>query len=75
MKKLLKKFKNRLTRMDYSKLDSIELDGIDTRDYPDFCDAYIAYAEYKGRVCTDAELDKLNDDSDFVYELVQRRLY
>ena len=26
---------------------TIELDGIDTRDYPDFCDAFISYAEYE----------------------------
>ena len=28
--------------LDYSKVHDIEVDGIDTRDYPDFCDAYIA---------------------------------
>ena len=26
--------------MDYKKIDNIEIDGIDTKDYPDFCDAY-----------------------------------
>ena len=26
--------------MDYKKIDNIEVDGIDTKDYPDFCDAY-----------------------------------
>jgi hypothetical protein len=26
---------------------TIEIDDIDTRDYPDFCDAFISYAEYK----------------------------
>jgi hypothetical protein len=27
--------------MDYKKIDNIEIDGIDTKDYPDFSDAYI----------------------------------
>ena len=25
--------------MDYKLIDNIEVDGIDTKDYPDFCDA------------------------------------
>ena len=51
---------------------SIEVDGVDMRDYPDFCDAYIDYAEYAdGTPLTDAELDLLqNQESDYVYELV-----
>ena len=28
-------------------MGSIEIDGIDTEDYPDFSDAYIAYAEFE----------------------------
>lgn len=36
---------------------SIEIDGIDTEDYPDFVDAYITYAEYEdGTPLTDEEL-------------------
>jgi hypothetical protein len=51
---------------------SIEVDGVDMRDYPDFCDAYIDYAEYvDGAPLTDEELDLLqNQESDYVYELV-----
>lgn len=63
------------TELDYSKIEDIEVDGIDTRDYPDFCDAYISSATYKGREMTDAELDRLNEDSDFVYQAVQDKLY
>lgn len=61
--------------MDYSKLENIELDDIHTWDYPDFCDAYISYAEYDGKELTEKELDKLNEDYTFVYELVMERLY
>lgn len=61
--------------LDYSRIENIELDGIDTRDYPDFCDAYISSATYKGRDMTDLELDRLNEDRDFVYNKVLDRLY
>jgi hypothetical protein len=41
---------------------SIEIDGIDQRDYPDFSDAYISYAEFvDGTALNDLELDKLNN--------------
>jgi hypothetical protein len=61
--------------LDFSKIHSIEVGGIDTRDYPDFCDAYIEYAEYEGREMRDEELDFINDDSDFVYQCVMDFLY
>lgn len=61
--------------LDYSKIDNVEVDGIDTSDYPDFCDAFIASATYKGRPMTERELDALNSDGDFVYEAVQRHLF
>jgi hypothetical protein len=62
-------------KLDYSKISDVEVDGIDTRDYPDFCDAFIASAFYDDREMTDEELDILNDDGDFVYEAVQKHLY
>ena len=31
-------------KMDYKKIDNIEVDGIDTKDYPDFSNAYIVSA-------------------------------
>jgi len=62
-------------QMDYKKIDNIVIEGIDTKDYPDFCDAFIASADYDGVEMTDEQLDKLNEDSDFVYEAVQNFLY
>ena len=59
-------FKNKKT-MDYKKIDNIEIDGIDTKDYPDFCDAYISSADYDGKPMTDEQLDELNEDGDYVY--------
>ena len=48
---------------------SLYFDGIDHRDAPDYSDAYICEASYEdGTDLTDDELDKLNEDSQFVYE-------
>ena len=56
-----------------------EVDGIDTADYPDFCDAYIENASvfHNGvwRDATEDELDELNEDSDLVYKCVENELY
>jgi len=56
-------------------IENIDLDGIDTRDYPDFCDAYICYAEKDGRPLTEDELDRLNEDRDLVYDCVIDKLF
>ena len=61
--------------MDYRLIDNIELDGIDTKDYPDFCDAYIVSADYDGKPMTLGQLDELNEDTDFVYQCVQNYLF
>ena len=53
--------------MDYKKIDNIEMDGIDTKDYPDFCDAFICSADYDGVPMTEEQLDELNEDGDFLY--------
>jgi hypothetical protein len=58
---------------DINDLDhaTIEVDGVDPKDYPDFCDAYVSYACWKnGQELTDLELDQLNDShSDIAQEL------
>ena len=68
-------FKDFVTNFDYKKLDNVEVDGIDTKDYPDFCDAYIASATYDGRNMTEEELEYLNEDRDYVYEFVMNELF
>lgn len=67
-------------KLDYSKICDIELDGIDTRDYPDFCDAFIASANYEYapgefRELTEDELQALNEDFGYVYDLVWNHLF
>jgi hypothetical protein len=58
-------------------INSIEIDGVDRRDSPDFVDAYISYAEYEdGTELSDAELNELGEDGELVNELIfDRQLY
>lgn len=54
---------------DYKEIQCLEFEDIDYNDYPDFCDAHISKADYKGSEMTDEELDDLNmNHSQFVYE-------
>jgi hypothetical protein len=48
----------------------IEVDGVDSRDYPDFSDAYFSYACYEdGTPLTDDELNKFTEDNgDLLYK-------
>ena len=65
--------------LDYSKIDDVEIEGIDFGDYPDFSDAYITKAMYDDpktgeyRELTEDELDNL--DSAWVYEQVWEQIH
>lgn len=60
---------------DTNRVDNIEIDGIDTSDYPDFCDAFISYAEYDGVEMTEEQLEDLNENYDFVYDSIINHLF
>ena len=47
-----------MKKLDYSKIEDVYVAGINYRDAPDFCDAYIESAWYDGREMTDEELDE-----------------
>lgn len=51
-------------RIDINDVENLEVDGVDTKDYPDFCDAYFCYAEWKenGDELTDEQLDWLTEN-------------
>lgn len=51
---------------DYSEIDNIDMANV--TGYPDFTDAYIVSADYKGEPMTEDQLDILNEDTDFLYE-------
>ena len=54
-------------------IDSIEIDGIDMEDYPDFVDAYIVAAEYEdGTPLTDEELMQFQEEN---YDLVSQMIH
>lgn len=74
-KKQFKAWKASLGKPKLSELEDIEVEGVDTADHPDFCDAYISYATYKGRELTEAELDWVNQQSDFVYECALEQVF
>jgi len=53
----------------------VEFEGIDYKDAPEFCDAYIAYALYDGKEMTEEEIEELNDNKDTVFDLLEDYLY
>ena len=62
-----------LKEIDWS---SVEIDGIDTRDYPDFCDVYISYAEFTdGTPLSDDEMEIATTQySDKLWSLAHERI-
>tara|TARA_R110002124_G_scaffold83109_1_gene217765 strand:+ start:629 stop:829 length:201 start_codon:yes stop_codon:yes gene_type:complete len=61
--------------LNYDLIDNIEVDGIDTNDYPDFCDAFIVSADYDGQPMSEAQIDELNEDSSFLHDCVYNQLF
>jgi hypothetical protein len=49
----------------------LQVDGVDSRDYPDFSDAYFSSGSYEdGTLLTDDELERLNDlAADVLWEM------
>ena len=46
------------------KIKNYEIDNIQIKDYPKFCDAFLSYAEDEnGKELTDCELEKWQDDN------------
>lgn len=50
--------------MKIDEVENLEVDGVDSRDYPEFCDAYFSrgFEKSSGRELTEDELDKLGED-------------
>ena len=62
-------------QIDFSKITEVEVEGINTKDYPDFVDAFISFCLYKGVPATESELDLINEDSDFRYDCTMAKLF
>lgn len=56
-------------------IGSIEIDGMDPEDRPDYSDAYIAYAEFEdGTELTPQEIDRLQDENyGIIHDLILHR--
>jgi len=57
------------------KLEDVKVEDIDMKDYPDFCDAFIASATLNGIELTDEELNEVNEDYDYLYTQIENTLY
>ena len=55
------------------EVKNAEVDGVESGDYPDFCDAFFSYAEYEdGTPLTDEELEQLEEvHSEMINQLAQ----
>lgn len=58
--------------IDINKIDNMEFEGVDFKDYPDFVDAFLAAADYNGKEMTDEQIDYVNDT---YYEFVNEQVY
>lgn len=57
-------------------MKSLEFDGIQNWDAPDYCDAFIIAASFTdGTDLTEQELAELNQDSDFIHNALHDYLY
>lgn len=75
LKQVILTKKIKAMKLDYNKIKNVEIEDINTKDYPDFCDAYVYYAEYNGKPMTEEQLDALSDNSSFVHEEIINQLY
>lgn len=60
---------------DIRKINNCVFEDVNHNDAPDYCDAFISYAELDGEAMTEQELDDLNEDRDTVYELLVAGIY
>ena len=65
----------KLIHIDYSKIEIVEIDGVDHSDYPDYCDAYISKALIGGQEATEEQLEVLNNNPEFRYNSVIESLH
>ena len=54
--------------MNLQKIENIDFDGIDHKDYPDYCDANIVSADYDGEPLTEEQIMELNQNGDFKHD-------
>ena len=57
-------------------MKNIKIENVCMNDYPDFCDAFISYAEHEnGNPLTEEELEKANEvEGNLIHELAHESL-
>lgn len=60
--------------IDFDKVEVLNVDGIDMKDYPKFCDAYIDEALIDGVRASDEELDVINENSYFLMDAIHNHI-
>lgn len=60
--------------IDFSQVQDMEIEGVDTADYPKFCDAFVARCLYKGREATEEELEAITEQCEWLHELAYESL-
>lgn len=50
--------------MKIEEVEDLEVEGVDSEDYPDFCDAYFSFGNHieENRELTEEELEQLGED-------------
>lgn len=48
--------------LNIENITGLEVEDVDYKDYPDFCDAFFSYGELDDRELTEDELIKLGED-------------
>ena len=65
-----------LVKLNGRTVKSLEVDGLDGDDYPDFCDAYFSYAEFEdGTPLNDEQLEELADENPEILNLIANQEY
>ena len=60
------------------EVTDVEVDGVNQKDYPDFCDAYIESSKFvsSGKELNDDELEKLKEENaDLFFEDIMEQIY
>lgn len=56
--------------MKRNQITNVVLEGVDLNDRPDFTDAYIQSADYKGAPMSEEQLEEINEDCDFIHDTI-----
>jgi hypothetical protein len=61
--------------LEFKKISGVVFEGIDYKDAPDFCDAFVTECLYDGEPASEEVIEEINDDGSLKYELLLNYLY